>query len=163
MPKMNFASIGIVKHLIDRHELEEASAIAINAFATYRVQVLRYVFSLKNAALNICNEKENAADGLILSTVVFKIFNTALNHLENYHHASIQDITTFTRKTLHNHHDRKRVNSKPILKEMRRRLSGYVEKVRFAQNAIRVSLSLIYALDKKGVSAVSISKSVHIH
>lgn len=163
IPKPNYASIKIVQTLINRKELHEATAIGINAFATYRIHILKYIFQLKNAALRICYEKENDVDGLVLATVVFRIFNTALNRLENINRANIRKIMNFSNKIFRTHERNIHLNSKPILNEMRLRLNSYEKKVAQARDAIRVSLSLIYVLDKKGISAESISKRMKIY
>lgn len=161
IPKVDFSHVKSVQQLIDHRELPQAGAIAADLFATYRIHVLEYIYSLKQSALKVCDEEESAADGLVLATVVFKIFNVALNHLEIFHEATIRQITLLTERSLRTNQRNRKVNPTPIIKEMRRRLRLYEGKVRKAHTAIRLSLSLIYALEKKGVSAVEISQRVN--
>lgn len=138
-----------VLRLMRGNNFYAARFIAIDAFASYRIKVMNYIEELSDDSLKICDEKENEADSLILATVIFKIFNLAFDKLDQHHTTILVYI--------------KKLSERNFIDGVIIAFKNYVQAVKRVRGLIQSSLSLMYALERKGFSAKSISKSMDRH
>lgn len=134
-----------VRKLLNATKYDASIAFALDAFSEYRVEVLGWIYNIKEASLNM-SKTSKKAPALVLSTVVFGIFNTIQDRLDRIHEKTMKSFETSSKRLFRGRRmSVKQANQKAqqILIQLKRRLQQYETTVRKTKGILRSALSFL--------------------
>lgn len=135
----------IVKALVSATKYNASIAFAIDAFSEYHIEVLAWMYGVKEASIKIAKESKKAPD-FALTTVVSSQFNTLQEKFDAIHEDIIKRFENAVKKLL----KRKKSTVKQrnqlslkILNQLKKQLHEYEMTVRNARSMLRSTLSFL--------------------
>lgn len=149
LPVMSSAGMNDVTYLIYAGEYSAAQSIALDFYCVYRLQIMDYITELKAKTLTLGDTERNKMKVVVFDGLVLDIFYQAMVDLTRYHEGIIKMLTDFFYQHSRNHPQPQQLSTKISAKVMADARS-YTGQMRKMLNAIRTSLSMIYALHMNG-------------
>lgn len=134
-----------VLKLVNATKYKTSIAIALDAFSEYRIEVLTWIYKIKEASLNMCNNSKKAPE-VVLSTVVYNVFNKIQDRLDRIHEKTMKTFENNSKKLFNGRRlgaKQRNQKAQQILTQLRKQLQQYETTVRKTKGILRSALSFL--------------------
>ncbi|XP_031624041.1 uncharacterized protein LOC116341238 [Contarinia nasturtii] len=134
-----------VKRLLNATKYDASVAFALDAFSEYRIGVLAWMYGIRESSLDMC-KKSKKAPVMVLSTVVYSVFNKIQDRLDRIHERTMKTFEISSKRLFTGRRmSVKQVNQKAqqMLIQLKRRLQQYETTIRKTKGILRSALSFL--------------------
>ena len=131
----------VIEKLVNAAKYNPSIAFALDAFSEYRIEVLTWIYGIKEASVKMTVNSSKPA--FALSTVVFEEFNIIQEILDSNHERTMQTFETAAQHLLKSGGNQQHQFTEHLLKLLQNKLLAYEMTVEKAQNILRSTLSFL--------------------